>query len=57
MANGGTGGSELTPAICRDNAKACRDLARRNSDPHQRKSLEEIAKAWDDLALELAKRD
>ena len=56
MANG-RAGSELTAAVCRENAKTCRDLASRNSDPRQRKSLEEIAKAWDDLALELAKRD
>jgi hypothetical protein len=46
----------LTPAMCRDNARTCRELAQRNSDPRQRDMLGEIARAWDDLARELDHR-
>jgi hypothetical protein len=46
----------LTPAICRDNARTCRELAQRNSDARQRDMLAEIARAWDELAGELDKR-
>lgn len=47
---------KLTPAICRDNARTCRELAQRNPDPRQRDMLGEIARAWDELARELDKR-
>jgi hypothetical protein len=52
----GPGERELIPAICRENAKTCRELAARNSDPRQRQALEEIAAAWDQLALDIARR-
>ena len=47
----------LTSTICLDNAKACREMARNNSNSDQRRTLEEIAKAWDQLARDLAGRD
>ena len=47
---------KLTPAICRGNARTCRELAQRNPDARQRDMLAEIARAWDELAGELGKR-
>lgn len=47
---------KLTPAICRENAATCRELAQRNADARQRDMLGEIARAWDELARELDKR-
>ena len=49
-------GLNLTPAKCLEHAKACRDMARSETDRDKRKQLEDIAAAWEDLCEELKGR-
>jgi hypothetical protein len=45
----------LTQERCREHASACRDMARRETNPDARKRLENLAAAWEHLCEELAK--
>ena len=42
----------ITPEMCRQRAKQCRDIARSQHN-QQRKELEDIAAAWEQLCEEL----
>ena len=45
----------LTPEQCTEHAKACRDMARKETDLEVRKRLEDVAAAWEHLCEELEK--
>jgi hypothetical protein len=47
--------STLTPEQCTEHAQACRDMARKETDPEVRKRLEDVAAAWEHLCEELEK--
>jgi hypothetical protein len=47
----------LTSEQCRAHAKACRDMARKETNPDTRKSLEDLAASWEQLCGELDKLD
>ena len=49
-------GLTLTPERCQEHAKACREMARAKNDGAERKFLEDIAAAWEDLCEELQGR-
>jgi len=40
---------------CQEHAKACRDLARRETNPQTRKKLEDLASSWEELCEEISK--
>jgi hypothetical protein len=46
----------LTPERCQEHAQVCRDMASRERQAGNRKHLENIAAAWEDLCEELKKR-
>jgi hypothetical protein len=47
-------GGKTKPAVsapqCHENAKACRDLARRSPNPQHRATLLDIASRWEEIA-------
>jgi hypothetical protein len=43
----------LTPALCRERAKACRELGSKQADPQKRKEFEDLALAWEQLCDEI----
>jgi hypothetical protein len=45
--------TDLTPEKCREHAKACRDMARRERNPDTRKRLEDLAASWEQLCDEI----
>ncbi len=46
--------STLTLDQCRQHAKHCRDMARRETNPATKKSLEDLAASWEQLCEELS---
>ena len=40
---------------CQEHAKACREMARRETDPQTRKRLEDLASSWEELCEEIGK--
>jgi hypothetical protein len=43
----------LTPDECQLHAKACRDMARTETNPETRKRLEDVATAWEQICEQL----
>jgi hypothetical protein len=43
----------LTVEECQKHATACREMARQETDPHARKTLEGLAASWEHLCGEL----
>ena len=45
----------LTLEECQAHAKACREMARRDTNPKTRKRLEDLAASWEHLCEEIGK--
>jgi hypothetical protein len=45
----------MTPETCRARAKECRDMGRKERNPQNAKSFEDLAAAWEQLCEELEK--
>jgi hypothetical protein len=45
----------LSVEKCQEHAKSCREMARRETNPHTRKGLEDLAAQWEHLCGEIEK--